>query len=394
MIGVTTRSLTLAALMLGCSAGEIDGPAPPVTKTVSKELEPLALHNIEWNLAKTEVGSVSAIVEDDEELVLFGAKGATMMAGGAVRDIVPGAASWTAAATIPAADGVGDWIVGAADTGRLYRVRAAMMLEDISERYGLGTNKVRSIVGINGTSVAFGFEGGLAIADGAKVTRYDGPKNGLLAGGSGRLAWIDGGRVTVFTLTDRKVRSFALADANGVAIDSAGRVVVTAGNKLWIESEGILTLRWTADATFGSIATAGPRVWMTVGTELAVATGDALSKSSAANVANDARLSGTPAGDLWILSTTGVRKVSGSAPSEAIADWEASIKPVYAKVCGSCHAPGGSAGSDLSTYEGWLQKKDKVYQRVIVDRSMPPKGKPFTEADYSAIRDWLTRAGR
>jgi mono/diheme cytochrome c family protein len=397
---MSTRSLALAAkgfaalLLIGCGSGQIDGPAPPPTKTVSRELETLTVREVAWNAAKVDVGTVSAIAEDDEELVLFGQKGATMMAGGAVRVVIPGATSWTAAATIPAADGVGDWIVGAADMGRLFRVRAESSLEDISERYGLGTDKVRSIVGIDAKSTAFGFEGGIAIADGATVTRYAGPQNGMLAGGSGRLAWIDPGKVSVLTLSDRKVRSFSLSEAKGVAIDAAGRVVVTAGSKLWIETDGVLTLRWTADAPIGSIATAGPRVWMTVGSELAVATGDALSKSSGANVANDARLSGTPSGDLWIVSTTGVRKVSGSAPSEAIADWEATIKPIYAKVCSECHAPGGSAGSDLSTYDGWLQRKDRVHQRVIVDRTMPPKGKAFTETDYAAIRDWLTRAGK
>jgi cytochrome c5 len=388
------RALVFAALLIGCGSGEIDGPAAPPKQTVSKELETLTVRNIDWNAAKADVGAVSAIAEDDEELVLFGSKGATLMAGGAVRGVITGATVWTSAAAIPAADGVGDWIVGAADTGRLFRVRAETILEDISERYGLGADKVRSIVGIDKTSVAFGYEGGLAIADGTKVTRYMGPKSGLLAGGGGRLAWVDAGAVSVFTLADRKVRSFAVADATGVAIDSAGRVVVIAGRKLWIETEGVLTVRWTADATFGAIATAGPRVWMTVGSELAVATGDALSKSSGANVAPDARLSGTPAGDLWIFAPAAVRKVSGSAPSEVIADWEATIKPVYAKVCAACHAPGGTANSDLSTYTGWLERKDKINQRVLVDRTMPPKGTVMEESDRGVIRDWLTRAGR
>lgn len=390
------RALILAGALLafGCGSGEIEGPPTTPAKTVSKELETLTVRNIEWNAAKVDVGTVSAIAEDDEELVLFGNKGATLMAGGAVHGVIPGATAWTAAAAIPAADGVGDWIVGAADSGKLFRVRAEALLEDISERYGLGSDKVRSIVGIDKTSVAFGYEGGLAIADGAKVTRYQGPKTGLLAGGGGRIAWINGGEVNVLTLSDRKVRAFPMADANGVAIDSAGRVVVIAGSKLWIETQSVLTLRWTADAPFGSIATAGPRVWMTVGTELAVATGDALSKSSGASVPADARLSGTPAGDLWIVAPSSVRKVSGSAPSEVIADWEATVRPIYAKVCAECHNPGGTAGSDLSTYDGWLQRKDKINQRVLVDRTMPPKGKPFDETDRSVIRDWLTRAGR
>jgi mono/diheme cytochrome c family protein len=385
--------VALALTALGCGSGEITGKAEPASR-VSKELEPLSLHAIDWNAAKEDLGAVSAIAEDDEELVLFGSKGATLRAGGAVQGVITGATKWSYAGVIPAADGVGDWMVGVADDGHVYRVRGQLSLEDVSARYGLSKDVVRSVVGIDGKSVAFGFEGGLAIADGAVVTRYDGPKNGSLSGGSGRLAWINDGTVSVLTLADRKVRSFALANASGVAIDQSGRVVVIAENTLWVEQDGALSLRWTADAPFGAIATAGARVWMTVGSELAVATGDALSKSSGAAVESGARLSGTPTGDLWILGASAVRKVSGSAPSEAIADWETTIKPIYAKVCAACHAPGGAAGSDLSTYEGWTARHEAIQKRVIVDQTMPPKGASFSENDRATIRDWLSRSAR
>jgi mono/diheme cytochrome c family protein len=317
-----------------------------------------------------------------------------MMAGGAVQGVIAGATKWSYAGVIPAADGVGDWMVGVADDGHVYRVRAQTMLEDVSARYGLGTDKVRTVVGIDAKSVAFGFEGGLAIADGTKVTRYEGPKSGVLSGGSGRLAWINDGAVSVLTLSDRKVRSFALANATGVAIDAAGRIVVVGANTLWIEQNDRLTLRWTADATLGSIATAGPRVWMTVGKELAVVTGEALASTTGAAIEAGAHLSGTTAGDLWILAPSSVRKVSGSAPSEAMADWEATIRPIYAKVCSSCHAPGGAAGSDLSTYEAWNERRAAIEQRVVVDQTMPPKGSAFAENERAAVRDWLLRTKR
>lgn len=384
--------LAIALTTVGCGSGEISGKEP--ASRVSRELEPLTLHAIDWNAAKEDLGEVSAIAEDDEELVLFGSKGATLMAGGAVQGVIGGATKWSFAGVIPAADGVGDWMVGIADDGHIYRVRAQLTLEDVSARYGLTNDRVRSVVGIDGKSVAFGFEGGLAIADGSLVTRYEGPKNGALSGGSGRLAWITDGAVNVLTLADRKVRAFALESASGVAIDASGRVVVIAGNTLWVEQEGALTLRWTADAPFGAIATAGPRVWMTVGTELAVATGDALAKSSGAAVESGAHLSGTPTGDVWIVAPSSVRKVSGTAPSEAIADWEGTIKPIYAKVCASCHAPGGAAGSDLSTFEGWTTRRDAIEKRVLVDQTMPPKGTPFTDNERATIRDWLLRTKR
>jgi mono/diheme cytochrome c family protein len=385
--------LALALTALGCGSGEISGKAEPASR-VSRELEPLTLHAIDWNAAKEDLGTVSAIAEDDEELVLFGSNGATLMAGGAVQGVITGAAKWSYAGVIPAADGVGDWMVGVAEDGHVYRVRAQMMLEDVSARYGLSMDRVRTVVGIDHKSVAFGFEGGLAIADGTIVTRYEGPKNGTLSGGGGRLAWINDGKVSVLTLADRKVRSFALANASGVAIDASGRVAVIADRTLWIEEDGVLSLRWTADAPFGAIATAGPRVWMTVGSELAVATGDALAKSSGAAIESGAHLSGTQAGDLWIIGASSVRKVSGSAPSESIADWEATIKPIYAKVCAACHAPGGAAGTDLSTFEAWNTRRDAIEKRVIVDQTMPPRGAAFTDNERGAIRDWLLRTKR
>jgi mono/diheme cytochrome c family protein len=92
-----------------------------------------------------------------------------------------------------------------------------------------------------------------------------------------------------------------------------------------------------------------------------------------------------------VLSTSGVRKFSGAAPSEALADWQATVQPVYAKVCSSCHAPGGTAGSDLSTVAGWKQHRDAIEKRVLVDKSMPPKGSTFTDEDRAAVTAWLSR---
>lgn len=375
----TALGLTCAAL-LGC--GAVDDEKGAFTAA-----EELSLHAVDWNAAKAEVGAVNAIAEDEEELVLFGARGATLMAGGAVRGVIAGPGAWNDAAIVPAADGIGDWTIGVTDAGAVLRVRGDV-LEDVSGRWGLTGVKVRSVVGIDRASVAFGFEGGLAIADGTRVTRYPGPKSGALAGGGGKLAWIDGG-VSVLGSADRKVRTFAVASATGVVVDATGRVVVAAERGLWVEHEGSLRLRWTFDAPIGAMTTAGARVWMTVGSELAVLGGDALSVSAGANVASDARLRGTHQGQVWVLATSGVRKLAGAAPSEALADWQATMQPIYARVCSSCHDPG--SGADLSTLEGWRQRRDEIEQRVVIDRTMPPPSKPFSEADRDAIRRWVER---
>lgn len=378
--------LFCVGILVGCGSSADEQASSTV---VSSKAEELALHAIDWNAAKTNVGSVATIVEDDEELVLFGDKGATMMAGGAIRTVIAGPKAWSDAATIPAADGIGDWTVGISSDGKILRVHGEE-LEEVGSRWGLATDKVKTLMGIDKTSVAFGYEGGLAIADGTKVTRYDGPKSGALAGGSGKLVWIDGD-VKVFTLADRKVRSYAVPGANAIAVNGKGNLVVSADRTLWKETAEGLAKRWTADAPIGNLSPANGRVWMTIGTELALLSDDDLSISKGANLPADSKLRGTAKGDVWVLSSSGVRKYGGSAPSEVLADWQTNMQPIYATVCASCHAPGGTAGSDLSTLAGWKQHRAGIEQRVVVDKTMPPKGTAFTEDQRAAVKAWLSR---
>jgi mono/diheme cytochrome c family protein len=379
-------TLALILFALGC------GPsAEAATSAVVEASQPeeLSLHAIDWNAAKVDVGVVATVTESDEELVLFGSKGATRMAGGAVRSVLPGPSLWRDAATIPAADGVGRWTVGVSDAGKVLRVHGDE-LEDVSARWGLEKDKVRAVVGLDAGSVAFGFEGGLAIADGTRVTRYDGPSSGALAGGGGKLAWIDAD-VKVLTLADRRVRSYPIPRAVSVAIDPGGHVFVAAGKTLWAEGTDGLARRHVADVDIRGLSVAGSRVWMTIGAELGVVAGDGLALSKGANLASDARLRGTAKGDVWVLSSSIVRKFGGAAPSEALADWQTTVQPVYARVCAGCHGPGGTAGTDLSSLQGWRQHRDAIEKRVLVDKTMPPTGVAFSEADRAAVVAWLSR---
>lgn len=378
--------LLCVGLLVACGSSADEQASGTVVSSSAGEL---TLHTIDWNAAKTNVGGVATIVEDDEELVLFGDKGATMMAGGAVRSVITGPKAWSDAATIPAADGIGDWTVGISSDGKILRVHGEE-LEDVGARWGLASDKVRTLMGIDKLGVAFGYEGGLAIADGTKVTRYDGPTSGALAGGSGKLVWIDGD-VKVFTLADRKVRAYPIPGANAIAVDGKGNLVVSADRTLWRERADGLAKRWTADAPIGNLSPANGRVWMTIGTELALLADDDLSISKGANLPADAKLRGTAKGDVWVLSSSGVRKYGGSAPTEVLVDWQTNMQPIYATVCSGCHAPGGTAGSDLSTLAGWKQHRAAIEQRVVVDKTMPPKGTAFTDDQRAAVKAWLSR---
>jgi uncharacterized membrane protein len=50
--------------------------------------------------------------------------------------------------------------------------------------------------------------------------------------------------------------------------------------------------------------------------------------------------------------------------------------------------PSGVAGVDLSTASAWQSEKDKIHERVVVKRSMPPSGSTLSDADREVIRAW------
>ncbi len=380
----------------GCSEGDIEGEGPKSAR--ASLVDDLALHAVDWNAGKDEVGKIEAVVEGAGEAILFGDKGATVMAAGAVRTIVQGVTAWTTATTLPASDGSGGtWVVGVSADGNLLRVRSTGLFEDIGGRYGLSTDVVRSVAAIDDKTIAFGVEGGIAIADGTEVKRFTGPAHGRITAGRGRVAWLEGNDVHAWnvTATANAHRVFTVNGARAVAIDAEGQLVVTAGRALWLENATSLALRWTADVELGSMTTAGSRVWITAGAELAVVDGEALARSVGAKLPADARLYGASTGEVWILAPQAtenpVRKVSGTAASEAIADWEQTMKPLYARVCSACHAPGGTAGTDLSSYQAWIGTRAEIEKRVVIDKTMPPRTKPFSEEEREQIRLWLER---
>ena len=384
---MTRALLVCGALVVGCSSAEVRAPAQSVEVETPETPDALALRAVEWNVAKADLGAVAALVEGDAGLTLFGEKGAISMAGGAVRSIVPGPKAWRDAAVVPAADGLGDWTVGVTSGGAVFRLHGDA-LEDVTPRYGL--SRVRTVLRLDDKRVAFGFDGGVALTTDTRVELFAGPANGVLTAGGGKLAWIDGD-VKVLTLADRKVRSFPIARASSVALDERGHLAIAAESTLWVEDDRGLWPRWEAPATVGALSFAGGRLWMTVGTELGTLTGGRLALSKGAALAADAQLRATGKGDVWVLATTGVRKFGGSAPSEVLADWQAHAQPIYARACAGCHAPGGTAGIDLSTLAGWTAHRDALERRVLVDKTMPPSGIPFTDADRAAVRDWLSR---
>ena len=71
--------------------------------------------------------------------------------------------------------------------------------------------------------------------------------------------------------------------------------------------------------------------------------------------------------------------------------WDETVAPVFHRVCEQCHRPGGGTGAVLSSEEAWEQKRAKLRQRVLVERTMPPAGHPLTDAEREALRAWIER---
>ncbi len=371
--------LSLVALTVGCGGGAEEAP--------TTQVEAMVVRTVDWNPAKADLGAVQAVADSGDTSYLFGGKGVTLMTGGAARAQIAGPTAWVGAAAIVGADGTGTWVVGVTEAGRVVRVRASSSLEDVGERWGLEKDVVKSVVAVDDTHVAFGVAGGFALSDGKKVTRYDGPKTGLLRGGRGKLGFVDGGKVRVISLPAVTAVDWPLPTAIDVAIDARG-ILVTSSEGLFVERDGNLVQK--LDGSFGPLTVAGDTTWTTTGGELVTSATTGFAKSTGAGLEGGAKFFGAPNGELWVVGTQ-VRRVSYGTQSAALADWQSTVQPIFAKVCSACHSPGGSAGLDLSSYAAWVRLRVQIEKQVVTDKSMPPKSAPFTDADRATVAAWITR---
>lgn len=355
-----------ALVLLGCAA-----PKPP----------PLTVHAVAWNPNKIDVGKVSAIAEAGEDLFIFSSTGAHVLAGGSAVASDPSVKAWRAATTIPAADGNGSWVVALDDRGRLYRVRDRSKLESIAGRFGLEKSDVRGIAGMGPGRIAFRLEGGIAIVDGDRVARHDYAFTAI-AGGGGHGAGIGAEGVRVFDPFRGVDKTYALA-ARSVTFDSAGRMVAADEHAVFREEDGKLKRRYVSQGQIGALTAAGDRVWFQDGEELGALEGDGVAVSRDLKVRGS--VIGSPSGDAWVL-TDGVLSRYSTIRGEGV--WQTEIAPIFARVCAGCHGAGGSAGIDLSTAGRWDKARAAITKRVVVERTMPPKGYELAENERAAVGRW------
>jgi mono/diheme cytochrome c family protein len=376
---------------LGCASSK--GDVSPPTAAAALTLTPVA-----WNPANADVGSVVEVVEQDTTLAIFGSKGVLTFTSGAIASTNASITEWRSAAVIPSPDGVSTWLVGIDGTGRVRRVSDAAGLVDVSDRYGLDSDKVTSVASAAGI-VAFVLESGFAVSDGTKITHYQVAQPRSIAMGQGIVALADGAGVRIFD--HGKETDLALPDAQLVAYDDGGHLLGATSHALYDLSSGSAVRLYDVGArTIHQLGAAGSAVWLVVGTDLARFSAWQLAIGTGPTLAPDARLVPSPSGDVWVMSGGQLQRWSVAAPmvDGDEATWTATVEPVYAAVCSNCHSPAGSGKSssniDLSTYDAWKGRRPQVYARVVgqagTPTAMPPptSGLTLTDAQRAAIEAW------
>ena len=349
------------------------------------ERPPLALRSVDGNPAEVPLGRIDGLAEIDGALVVFGARGATTLRGGAVsasdtsvRSFRPGSA-----AVVPAADGNGRWVVAIAADGRPLRLAALATLEEIGPRFG-----VASAIGVGAAGardVALALPDGVAVADGAHVKRYPG-RFTAVAGGGGRLVLAAQNRVEIWDLARGTSSAYGVTGVSWVGLTASGMAVVASPASLWVEGRDGALMRRLGTSGIHGIAVAGERVWVAAGTELVVVEGGHAWQTRGASLGRDARLAPAADGGVWVATDGKLRRYAVGGGD----DWGATVGPIFTRVCSRCHLPGGSADVDLSTASAWKEHRDAIRRRVVDKGDMPPPGTALPAADRQAIARWLS----
>lgn len=370
-----------------------DGPPPPRDPTLEMG-SPLAIQIIDWNARKADVGKIAAVAEIYDDTLVLSDTGATIFTSGVPLASDGGVKGWRGAAVLPAADLSGDWAIGVDQEGILRRLRDRSLMEGVSERYGLTDAKVLDLVAIDKGWSAFSLEGGrIAVADGDKVTRYDGAYT-QLQGGFGRVAGLVGGALRVFEPKTGGGRDYALPGVTALVLDASGKLLIGAGNELYREQEdGNLRRVHVGQAPITQMVLSGPDVWMLQGDSLTLLQGGRLRRGPPGLVKEGSRLIGSPSGALWLLRDGALSMLDtadGGGADRSL--WRRSVLPIFTRLCAVCHLPGGSAGIDMSTYETWSSRKAAIDVRVLQGKPtpMPPAGGgTLTPEERAALRTWL-----
>ncbi len=356
---------------------------PPVTKLVATDLGTL--------------DNASAVVGLGDATFVFRTSGVAIVRGAVLAATGEAPVEIRSATTIAALDGDGRWVVGIGRDGSVWRVTQTAAFESIGERLGFDGAKVIALVGAGKTIAAQLDHGVASSTDGHHMQIVTSvPAMTAFAAAVDRLAFATATTVELWDLAKATRRSFAIAGAHSLAFlepdSSAPRLVVATADQLAIESGGALR-RVSAPRVLSQIVAAGPRLWIGAADGMYLYDGRTTSPTTSATHA-PRPLYGSATGDVWVAGKPGLAHyaIAGATTAVHAADarWQASIAPVFQRVCAHCHLPGGDAGIDLSTAAAWTLENNEIKDRVLVTKTMPPAGTVLSDADRRIIEAWLT----
>ena len=353
---------------------------------------PLAIHEVPWNQSghALAIGPLRAVVDSGPRVALFGANGMVLFAGGAPV-LADHNVDWKDGAVVRGPEG-SPVVVGIDGTGRVLALRALSRFEDVSARYALDGLRVRSAVALDAARVGFLSDGAITIVDSRHSRRFPAavavPPSSLVGGGGfGAVVSADGLRL--FDASTFEAHRYALTGMTAAALGDDGRLYVLTPRALYAERPaGDLAIVFDAQANvLHGLVASGKRIWFGDGDRLGVVDGDHVAEADGA-IAPDAKLAASPSGDVWVIGRDGARRFSAGTGGGEAEVWSATLAPIFARACASCHRPGGPSGADLSSADAWHAERAAIEERVVVQRQMPPEGHTISDADREAIRAW------
>jgi mono/diheme cytochrome c family protein len=381
--GPVAFALSISPVVVACGPGAHSRAAGVVGQ--------VAVAPVVWNASNAPMGHVRAVADAGDVVAVFSDTGATVLASKAVVSTDTSVNDWVDAGAVSATDGSGQWIVGARGNGHLYRLRNQSTFEDVSGRYGLGAFAARGATSLGPGFTGFLLDGEIAIADGHQVARYGSAKMTDFAGGGGFAVGVAHDSLYVVNAAQKTATTFALPDVTHAALGPSGRVYATTSRAVYAANDkGELALVYESDDdTIHGLVASGPHVWFADGSELGVVDGDNVAETTGVHVAVDAKLAASASGDVWVVGAGGLQRFAraDSGPSPT-AMWTATLSPIFARACASCHMPNGVSGTDLSTPAAWQSERPRIRERVVVTKTMPPQGHPISDADRAAIQAW------
>lgn len=392
-----------AVALAACGASEPPAEVPRLERAA------LALKAVPWNSREVALGAVHAVADRGDDVVVLSDQGAFYFTNGLLTGQDPALSALQAAAVLPAAAaGSDDWVVGVDGQGRLRWLRGPGVSEDASLRYGVPQD-LRALRNLGRGRAAFASADALWIVDAQaqRPLRFPEPPaaDAPLSGAAGRAVLVGADQIHVYDLDQSAGpagRRYPLPGVLSAAIDEStgGKLVAATARALYREdATGALRLIFTPrePAELRALVESPAGVWVQSTDGLAQLQGDRLLSTPAGSLPADARLFGSPSGDLWVLEVRAGGALTRLAQEGAGVDqelWKRLVLPVYTRTCSQCHLRGG-AQIDLSSYSAWDSRRALLEQRVLQGQPtpMPPVGaNALTPSELSDLQRWLTPA--